>query len=97
VLDLTRLKHDLGYHDLVPAREALARTARWLAEHPVRGGTEEYVLTDPFDYEAEDRLVDAWLAARASLPVVEFATEPGYGLAYSGPGGRPRTQPTFDE
>jgi len=55
------------------------------------------VLTDPFDYEAEDRLVDAWIAARDSLPVVEFAKEPGYGLAYSGPGGRPRTQPTFED
>jgi len=96
VLDLTRLRHDLGYHDLVPAREALAHTARWLAANPVRGGTEEHVLTDPFDYEAEDRLVDAWLAARAALPGVEFAREPGYGLAYSGPGGRPRTRPTFE-
>jgi nucleoside-diphosphate-sugar epimerase len=96
VLDLTRLRHDLGYRDLVPAREALAHTARWLAANPVRGGTEELVLTDPFDYEAEDRLVDAWFAARASMPTVEFATEPGYGLAYSGPGGRGRSQPTFE-
>ncbi len=36
-------------------------TAAWLAEHrPEVGGTEEQVLTDPFDYEAEDRLMDAW-------------------------------------
>jgi hypothetical protein len=96
VLDLTRLRTDLGYHDLVPAREALARTARWLAANPVSGGTEEMVLTDPFDYEAEDRLVDAWLAARAAVPVVTFDPEPGYGLAYSGPGGRPRSNPEFE-
>src|SRR5262249_21144634 len=49
VLDLTRLRGVLGYRDRVPARSALAETARWLVEHPVaRGGQEERVLTDPF-------------------------------------------------
>jgi nucleoside-diphosphate-sugar epimerase len=97
VLDLTRLRSDLGYHDVVPAREALARTARWLVEHPLEhGGQEERVLTDPFDYEAEDRLVDAWLTARASIPDIVFEQEPRYGMAYSGPGGRPRTSTDFD-
>jgi hypothetical protein len=77
----------------------LARTARWLAEHPpVPGGTEELVLTDPFDYPAEDRLFDAWGAARASVvDRAGFDSAPGYGLAYSGPGGRPRTSPEFVE
>ena len=97
VLDLTRIKSVLGYRDAVPAREALALTARWLAEHrPEPGGAEEQILTDPFDYEAEDRLIDAWQAALASLPEVPFARPPGYGLAYSGPGGRPRSRPSFD-
>ncbi len=55
------------------------------------------VLTDPFDYAAEDALIDAWLAARASVvPHADgFATPPGFGLAYSGPGGRPRTNAEF--
>ena len=97
VLDLTRVRALLGYHDVVPARAALARTARWLAENPPeRGGTEEQVLTDPFDYEAEDRLVDAWCRARQSFTDVEFAVEPGYGLAYSGPGGRARSNKEFE-
>ncbi len=97
VLDLTRLKADLGYRDLVPAREALVRTARWLAANPIApGAPEEVVLTDPFDYVAEDRLIDAWHALRAAMPAVHFATEPGIGLAYSGPGGRPRTRATFE-
>ena len=92
VLDLTRLRSDLGYRDLVPAREALARTGTWLAEHPLeRGAQEERVLTDPFDYEAEDRFIDAWNMARASMPTIAFEQEPMYGMAYSGPGGRPRT------
>ena len=97
VLDLTRLRTDLGYRDLVPARDALARTARWLATHPLeQGAQEERVLTDPFDYEAEDLLIDAWQAARASVPPIAFEQEPMYGMAYSGPGGRPRTATDFD-
>jgi nucleoside-diphosphate-sugar epimerase len=98
VLDLTRIRTVLGYRDALPARTALAHTARWLADHPHElGGTEEMVLTDPFDYEAEDRLIDAWRAASVSVAphANAFATPPGYGLAYSGPGGRPRTNREF--
>jgi nucleoside-diphosphate-sugar epimerase len=97
VLDLTKLRTRLGYRDVVPAREAVARTARWLAEHPLApGAQEELVLTDPFDYRAEDELMDAWLRLRAALPEVKFEREPRYGLAYSGPGGRPRMHATFE-
>ena len=97
VLDITRVRHDLGYRDVVPARTALASTARWLAEHPCEpGGMEETVLTDPFDYEAEDALIAAWRGALGGMADVPFAVAPGYGLAYSGPGGRPRSNPVFD-
>jgi nucleoside-diphosphate-sugar epimerase len=97
VLDLTRLKAVLGYRDVLPARDAIARTARWLAAHPIApGAQEEKVLTDPFDYAAEDQLMDAWLALRSAMPPVPFTTEPGFGLAYSGPGGRPRSRARFD-
>jgi len=34
VFDLSKLRAQLGYRDVVPAREALARTARWLASLP---------------------------------------------------------------
>jgi nucleoside-diphosphate-sugar epimerase len=98
VLDLARIRARLSYADVVPAREAVADTAQWLAAHPPEpGGPEETVLTDPFDYAAEDELMDAWLAATRSLAVPERGPEPGYGLAYSGPGGRPRSQPEFVE
>lgn len=97
VLNLHRIRADLGYRDAVPARTAIARTARWLTEHPCApGGQEEMVLTDPFDYAAEDRLIDAWRAAVATVADPAFAVAPGFGLAYSGPGGRPRTNAEFD-
>ena len=96
VLDLTRVRTVLGYRDAVPAREAIARTAQWLVAHPcARGGQEELVLTDPFDYAAEDALLAEWERARASVRMPEFTAMPGYGLAYSGPGGRPRTTSEF--
>jgi hypothetical protein len=82
----------------VPAREAVARTARWLAEHPPEpGGVEEHVLQDPFDYAAEDALITGWKKALAGLPDVEFEVEPGYTLAYSGPGGRAPGASEFEE
>ena len=89
---------DLGYHDVVPARRPSARTARWLAEHPLRAAApEEHVLTDPFDYAAEDRLIDAWHGGTRHRARVRRTTpEPRYGLAYSGPGGRPRSRPEFE-
>ncbi|MCF2533848.1 NAD-dependent epimerase/dehydratase family protein [Yinghuangia soli] len=97
VLDLARIRADLGYRDLVAPREAVARTARWLAENPPSpGGREETILTDPFDYAAEDRLMDAWSDLRDAFPDAGFGTAPGYGLAYSGPGGRPRSRPEFE-
>jgi nucleoside-diphosphate-sugar epimerase len=98
VLDLSRLHHQLGHRDVVPARQAVRRTARWLATHPPeRGGIEEQVLTDPFDYPAEDALIDSWLAARKSVVAPDYRVQPGWGLAYSGPHGRPRTHEEFVE
>jgi hypothetical protein len=98
VLDLSRLHQQLGHRDVVPAREAVPVTACWLAANqPERGGIEEQVLTDPFDYAAEDALVDSWRAARGTVTVPEFAVRPGWGLAYSGPHGRARTHKEFVE
>jgi nucleoside-diphosphate-sugar epimerase len=98
VLDVSRLRHRLGHRDRVQARQAVPLTAQWLAANqPIAGGVEEMVLTDPFDYAAEDALIDSWLAARSSVVVPTFAKQPSWGLAYSGPHGRPRTHKEFNE
>ena len=86
-LDLDKLRTLLGYTDAVPAREAVKRTARWLADHPPQpGGMEEAVLEDPFDYAAEDALIASWKAAVATVQQPDYAVEPGLGLHYAGPG-----------
>lgn len=98
--DLTKLRSVLGYRDVVAPAEALARTARWLAAHPpppMNGFSVEAVLQDPFDYAAEDLLIERWQQALTRLEMPVWREPPGFGLAYSGPGGRPRSRSSFEE
>ena len=96
VYDLSALKMDLGYRDLVPAREAVAITARWLSENrPEPGGREEAALADPFEYDTEDRLIAEWKKLCDAMPEIEWQREPELNLSYSGPGSRPRTTSEF--
>jgi nucleoside-diphosphate-sugar epimerase len=95
VLDVSKMQRDFGYCDLVPPREAVVRTARWLVENPL-SEDQQKLLQDPFDYAAEDLLIESWRKAIASLPEIEWKVAPGYGSAYSGPGGRPRTKASFE-
>ena len=78
------IRSDLGYRDLVPAAEALGITARYLADNPVgRGSTTEMRLQDPFDYEAEDRIIDAWQALAAQAAPVAGAYDPDFRDRYA--------------
>jgi nucleoside-diphosphate-sugar epimerase len=91
VFDLSKIKSELGYRDIVSPIEGVKQAAVWLSQHPLeRGGKSERMLQDPFDYAAEDRLVAAWKQALATIPKNLFQREPGYTVAYSGPGGSPR-------
>ena len=68
LLDLTKVRSQLGYRDVVPVEEALARTTRWYVAHrPEPGGEIEERLGDPFDYAAEDELIDRYLAMVTEL------------------------------
>lgn len=78
------IRHDLGYRDRTPTVEALAITARHLRDHPVeRGSITEMRLQDPFDYEAEDRLIDAYRAAVADVQPIADAYDPGFRDRYA--------------
>jgi nucleoside-diphosphate-sugar epimerase len=60
LLDSTRIREELGYRDVVPFEEAIARTVAYYLENPLEeGGPDEQRIGDPFDYEAEDRFVAA--------------------------------------
>jgi nucleoside-diphosphate-sugar epimerase len=97
VQDISALRADLGYSDKVAPAQALARTAHWLMANPPQpGGIEEQVLQDPFDYKSEDRLVSAWREFALQAESVVFAQAPGVGMAYSGPGGRLRSQTEYE-
>lgn len=94
VLDLTKLKTQLGYTDVVAPERGLEITAHWLKAHPLDpNGGEAKILQDPFDYRAEDELLAAWKNLSAQMPKVKFTREPGYTAAYSGPGGKARSGP----
>ena len=58
VMDLFKIKTRLSYRDRIPAAAAIAKTARWYVKHqPEPGGEIEQRLQDPFDYDAEDRII----------------------------------------
>ncbi|SFR89869.1 NAD-dependent epimerase/dehydratase family protein [Sphingomonas jatrophae] len=59
LMDLNLIRHELGYRDVVPTLEAVARTVRHYRDNPLeRGGEIERRMLDVFDYAAEDRLID---------------------------------------
>ena len=58
VMDITKVQTQLGYRQIVPTEKAIEISVKWQLEHPPKpGGTEEQNISDPFDYEAEDRLI----------------------------------------
>lgn len=78
------LINDLGYSDEVNTVEALAITARYLRDNPVpRGSITEQRLQDPFDYEAEDALVEAYRSAIGEAKAIADAYDPDFRDRYA--------------
>jgi nucleoside-diphosphate-sugar epimerase len=74
VMDLYKIKSELGYKDLITPEEAIARTVGWYVEHPPeRGGDIERWLQDPFDYAAEDRLVGIFRESLERMTEIRFS------------------------
>ncbi len=68
LLDLTRIRDQLGYRDVVPVEAALELTTRWYVENPPEpGGPIERQLNDHFDYAVEDELIDRFQALVGEL------------------------------
>jgi nucleoside-diphosphate-sugar epimerase len=89
LMDLGKIQRELGYRDVVPVPEALRRTVEWLVDNrPEPGGLTEQILGDPFEYEAEDRLVAAAREGLEKMRAVGYATQPSAGASYVAPESR---------
>ena len=72
LIDLTRIKTELGYRDLIPALEAIPQTVRWYLDNPPSGADKPDPHRGyPFNYDAEDELVGV---ARESLERMAMVT-----------------------
>ncbi len=77
VVDLHKVKTELGYRDIVPPVEALRRTVDWLLKNPVQPGSHtDQMLNDGFDYDREDRFIEIFDNARARLSEYKYKIEP---------------------
>lgn len=90
VVNTLPLRTDLGYSDAVPPEEGLRRTVRWLVDNPPDERALG-LLQDPFDYAAEDLLIERYHAALAAIDLPSFSSTPGYGGAYYGRTPNPAT------
>jgi len=61
LLDLTKIKSELGYRDLIDVVEATKKTALWLRDNPVN--QEDARLIQGLSYSEEDRLIQEYLAS----------------------------------
>ena len=79
MMDLSKIKTELGYRDLVPVREALPHTVHWLREHPPDAHSEAARRNrDPLNYAAEDELVALFKACTLRMQRVAFEHPPVY-------------------
>jgi len=95
LIDTGKIRRLLGYRDLVAPREALARAIRWyVARADELRASKEVFLVDPFDYEREDRLIEAWERAFAEVErAVPFVlAEPHHPYPHPKQAGRPRDE-----
>jgi nucleoside-diphosphate-sugar epimerase len=79
MMDLSKIKTELGYRDLVPVREALPRTVWWLQEHPPDADSmAAHRRRDPLHYAAEDELVAIFKESMQRMRTVAFESPPVY-------------------
>lgn len=80
-----KIRGELGYQDRYSAYEGLQTTVEWLLENPPEpGGETEQQLGDPFNYEGEDKLIQAWKRASELLASVDYEV-PEYAHIYRHP------------
>lgn len=73
MLDITAIRAELGYRDLVPALEAIPEVVRWCLANPVKTGSAEE-RAQRHNYAAEDAQVAIMREAHARLAAVEHTS-----------------------
>jgi len=92
VQDITKIKEQLGYREVVPVDKGMELSVRWLLENPlVRDGEIEKSLGDPFDYAVEDRLIQIYNTAKEQL-TQQFWEAPGAEISWRHPYAHPKEQ-----
>ena len=94
MIDAGKIRHQLGYRDKVDPLDGMAQTIRWQVQNLGSDHADiDARLQDPFDYDAEDRLVAEYRNLVARCAKIEYRTEPGWTIGYYGarenPAGRP--------
>jgi len=83
-MGIDAIRFDLRYRDATPVVEALGITARYLRDNPVASGSiTEQRLQDPFDYAAEDALIEAYRSATIVAHQLAHAYDPGFRNRYA--------------
>jgi nucleoside-diphosphate-sugar epimerase len=92
VQDITKIKEQLGYREVVPVDKGMELSVRWLLENPlVRDGEIEKSLGDPFDYAVEDKLIQIYSTAKEQL-TQQFWEAPESEIAWRHPYAHPKEQ-----
>ena len=92
VQDITKIKEQLGYREVVPVDKGMELSVRWLLENPlVRDGEIEKSLGDPFDYAVEDKLIQIYSTAKEQL-TQQFWEAPQSEIAWRHPYAHPKEQ-----
>lgn len=86
IVDTSLIRDELGYRDVVDPIDGLRRTIRWQVAHLAgHSAAVDLLAEDPYDYAAEDRLVELHQRFVAEAAAVTFTEEPGYTSGYYGP------------
>ena len=72
LLDLYQIRHDLGYQDVVPMQEAIARTVAWTLKHKPDNDGKFSSRPDPLNYAMEDKLLAIYNEAAEKMQKIPF-------------------------
>ncbi len=72
--DIFKAKSELGYCDIVPAAEAMARTVRWYLDHPPKE-TPEFAATLAESYRLEDAIAEVHRDSCERLAAIDHVVE----------------------